>query len=139
AGNRRHRPRWGRLPRRRHRSASRKRQRIAIASVQDYEETCRLGAGAFGVVTKARHRVTGEAVAIKRPRHHLSTTSCYDGELLVLREARFLDACRGVPFLVGYHGLARDDSATAGELCLLMEHVAGPSLRDYLRRLHRRR
>ncbi|CAL4899763.1 unnamed protein product [Urochloa decumbens] len=115
-----------------------KRQRISIASTQDYDEISLLGAGGFGVVTKARHRTTGEAVAIKR-HHHLLSNSGDDGDLL-LREARMLDACRGVPFLVGYHGLARD-RATNGELelCLLMEHVAGPSLRDYLRRRRRRR
>ncbi|XP_039840943.1 putative cyclin-dependent kinase F-2 [Panicum virgatum] len=92
---------------------------------QDYEEICCLGAGAFGVVAKARHRVTGETVAIKRHR----SSDGHNGELL--REARFLDACDGLPFLVGYHGLARD-LATA-ELCLLTEYVGGPSLRDYLR------
>ncbi|CAL5093961.1 unnamed protein product [Urochloa decumbens] len=97
----------------------RKRQRISIASTQDYEEISLLGAGGFGVVTKACHRTTGEAVAIKR-HHHLLSAGSDDGELL-LREARMLDACRGVPFLVGYHGLARD-RATTGELCILMEH-----------------
>ncbi|CAN6356003.1 unnamed protein product [Urochloa humidicola] len=115
----------------------RKRQRIPpIASVDDYKETCQLGAGGFGVVTKACHRSTGKTVAIKRLRGDGRNND--DGELLLLREARFLDACRGVPFLVGYHGLACNGS-TAGELCLLMEHVAGPSLRDYLRRLPHRR
>ncbi|CAL4892615.1 unnamed protein product [Urochloa decumbens] len=115
----------------------RKRQRISIASTQDYKEISLLGAGGFGVVTKACHRTTGEAVAIKRHHHHhLLSAGSDDGELL-LREARMLDACRGVPFLVGYHGLARD-RATTGELCILMEHVAGPSLRNYLRRRRRR-
>ncbi|RCV18642.1 hypothetical protein SETIT_3G318400v2 [Setaria italica] len=108
----------------------RKRQRIPIASAQDYEEVCCLGAGSFGVVTKARHRATGETVAIKRHR----STDGRNGELL--REARFLDACGGLPFLVGYHGLARDRATT--ELCLLMEYVGGPTLRDYLRDRRRR-
>jgi len=97
-----------------------KRQRIPIACAQDYEEICCLG-----VVSTARHRSTGETVAIKR---HRSSHGC-NGEFL--REARFLDACNGLPFLVGYQGLARD-RATA-ELCLLTEFVGGPSLRDYLR------
>ncbi|CAL4906809.1 unnamed protein product [Urochloa decumbens] len=123
-------------------ASSRKRQRIPIASVQDYEETCLLGAGSFGVVTKARHRGTGQTIAIKRRHHHLSTSDddddrSHSSNVELLREARMLDACRGVPFLVGYHGLARD-RATTGDLCLLMEHVAGPSLRDYLHRLRRR-
>jgi cell division cycle 2-like protein len=107
-----------------------KRQRIPIASAQDYEEVCCLGSGSFGVVTKARHRTTGETVAIKRHR----STDGRNGELL--REARFLDACRGLPFLVGYDGLARDRATT--ELCLLMEYVGGPTLRDYLRDRRRR-
>ncbi|KAL6623195.1 hypothetical protein ACP70R_033074 [Stipagrostis hirtigluma subsp. patula] len=110
----------------------RKRQRIPIASTDDYDEIRRLGAGGFGVVTKARHRATGEAVAIKR----LRSRDGRNGELL--REAHFLDACckAGQPFLVGYRGLARDRAT--GDLCLVMEYV-GPSLQDYLRERRRRR
>ncbi|XP_025806902.1 putative cyclin-dependent kinase F-2 [Panicum hallii] len=102
-----------------------KRQRIPITCTQDYEEICCLGAGAFGVVSKARHRCTGETVAIKR---HQSDDGC-NGELL--REVCFLDACNSLPFLVGYDGLTCDRATT--ELCLLMEYVGGPTLSDYLR------
>ncbi|XP_062202006.1 putative cyclin-dependent kinase F-2 [Phragmites australis] len=101
-----------------------KRRRIPIASIEDYEETCILGAGSFAVVVKMHHRVTGETVAIKRLR------SSDGGKMELLREARFLDACKGLPFLVGYHGLARDRATS--DLCLVMEYV-GPSLHDYLR------
>jgi cell division cycle 2-like protein len=42
------------------------RARTAIGTTDDYEETCCLGMGAFGAVVKARHRATGQTVAIKR-------------------------------------------------------------------------
>ncbi|KAL6911930.1 hypothetical protein ACP4OV_000735 [Aristida adscensionis] len=107
-------------------TTTRKSRRVPILCTADYEEISCLGAGGFGDVVMARHRATGEAVAIKR----LRSADGRNGELL--REARFLDACckSGHPFLVGYHGLARDRAT--GELCLVMEYV-GPSLRDYLR------
>ncbi|XP_062213672.1 putative cyclin-dependent kinase F-2 [Phragmites australis] len=109
--------------------ATRKRRRIAVGSTEEYEETCRLGDGGFGAVVKARHRATGHTVAIK----HLNASDGDRAEEL-LREARFLEACSGNPFVVGFHGLVRDPATT--DLCLVMEAV-GPSLHDYLRQRRR--
>ncbi|TVU50355.1 hypothetical protein EJB05_01724, partial [Eragrostis curvula] len=110
----------------------RPRERIKIAFTQDYEETSLLGEGGFGVVVKARHRVTGEAVAIKRVRYSDDDEgrNKQQAQRELMQEAQFLDACKGVPFLVGYHGLARD--LATSDLCLLMEFVSGPSLHTYL-------
>ena len=88
---------------------TRKRTRVTMGTTEDYEETCRLGEGAFGAVVKARHRATGRAVAMK----YLGEAG--GGNAALLREARFLEACAANPFVVGSRGLARDP-ATA-ELC----------------------
>ncbi|XP_047050851.1 putative cyclin-dependent kinase F-2 [Lolium rigidum] len=105
----------------------------AYATTADYEEekTC-LGEGAFGVVFKARHRATGQTVAIK----HLSSpppevaSDAPDPSEQLLREARFLEACNGDPNIVGFHCVVRDpDTAKLG---LVMEYIAGRSLHDIL-------
>jgi cell division cycle 2-like protein len=104
---------------------TRKRMRVAMGTTEDYdEEPCCLGEGTFGAVVMARHRRTGHAVAIK----HLRAPA--GGHAALLREALFLQACAGNPFVVGSRGLARDP-ATA-ELCLVMD-CGGASLRDALR------
>ncbi|PAN45806.1 hypothetical protein PAHAL_9G143800 [Panicum hallii] len=103
---------------------TRKRMRVAMGTTEDYEETCRLGEGAFGAVIKARHRATGQPVAIK----HLGAD--LGGHATLLREAQFLEACgRDNPFVAGFRGLARNPATMA--LCLVMEFV-GPSLDDLL-------
>ncbi|WVZ59820.1 hypothetical protein U9M48_009915 [Paspalum notatum var. saurae] len=115
--------------------SGRKRRRMAvIGSTSDYEETCTLGHGTYGAVVKARHRVTGQAVAIKR---------LPGGDpAALLREASFLQrACASNPFVVGFHGVVCDedqDPTTSGDsdLCLVMECV-GPSLDSVLQQ-HRR-
>ncbi|KAJ1294640.1 hypothetical protein BS78_01G160900 [Paspalum vaginatum] len=92
-------------------SAARKRRRIAVGRADDYVEISRLGQGAFGAVVKARHRATGQEVAIKRLRPDADPSE-------VFREACFLeDASASNPFV---HRL-------------VMEFV-GPSLSDVLRR-----
>ncbi|CAN6291974.1 unnamed protein product [Urochloa humidicola] len=68
---------------------TRKRMRIAMGTTEDYEETRCLGEGSFGAVVKARHRVTGENVAIKR------LDAAVGGHAALLREHLFLDACAG--------------------------------------------
>ncbi|CAD6213913.1 unnamed protein product [Miscanthus lutarioriparius] len=107
---------------------TRKRTRIAMGSTDDYEETGRIGTGAFGSVHKARHRGTGRTVAIKR-------LAAADGsQVALLREASLLEASgRDNPFVVGFHGLARRPATM--DLCLVMECV-GASLHDLL---HQRR
>ena len=104
---------------------TRKRTRVAMGTTEDYEETCRLGEGAFGAVVKARHRATGRPVAIKR------LGAALGGHATLLREAQLLEAGgRDNPFVAGFRGLARNPATMA--LCLVMEFV-GPSLHDLLR------
>lgn len=38
----------------------------ACVPLKDYEQICRVGEGTFGLVYKARHRRTGEIVALKK-------------------------------------------------------------------------
>ncbi|XP_039783190.1 putative cyclin-dependent kinase F-2 [Panicum virgatum] len=105
---------------------ARKRTRVvAMGTTDDYEGACCLGEGAFGAVVMARHRGTGRAVAMK----YLREPGGGGGHAALLQEACFLEACAGNPFVVGFHGLARDP-ATA-ELCLVMD-CAGQSLHDAL-------
>ncbi|KAF8723724.1 hypothetical protein HU200_021689 [Digitaria exilis] len=109
-----------------------KRKRTAVGSTEQYEEISRLGEGAFGSVIKARHRATGEIVAIKRP-----GTVANGGHAVeaLLREARFLEEayCGGAnPFVAGFRGVVRPP-ASLTDLRLVMECV-GPSLHDALRR-----
>jgi cell division cycle 2-like protein len=107
---------------------TRKRTRIAMGSTDDYEETGRIGTGAFGSVHKARHRGTGRTVAIKR------LAAANGSQVALLREASLLEASgRDNPYVVGFHGLARSPATL--DLCLVMECV-GPSLSDVL---HQRR
>ena len=104
------------------RPAGLKRRRIAVSSAEPYEEMSRLGA-----VVKARHRATGEIVAIKR------VGEAQGGHAALLREARFLqEACRGGanPFVAGFRGVVRAPGTL--DLRLVMECV-GPSLHDLLR------
>ncbi|KAF8681662.1 hypothetical protein HU200_045087 [Digitaria exilis] len=107
--------------------ASRKRRRVCVGSTDVYEEVSGLGSGNFGAVVKARHRVTGQTVAIKR-----LTLSDADGGLAEdpLQEAALHEACVGHPSIVGFHGVVRDPSTS--RICLVMECVDGPSLHDYL-------
>ncbi|KAJ1288380.1 hypothetical protein BS78_02G085400 [Paspalum vaginatum] len=105
---------------------NRQRARITLGSMDDYEELGVLGAGSFGVVAKARHRGTGEAVAIKR-----ASGAC--DVRAVLREAGCMAACRGHPSVVGLRDVVRD--AATGDVLLVMELVDGASL---LRLLHHR-
>ncbi|KQK23075.1 putative cyclin-dependent kinase F-2 [Brachypodium distachyon] len=100
-----------------------KRSRVTVGSTDDYVDSTCIGAGGFGAVFRARHRVTGKIVAIK----HLNSEGANAGELL--REARFLQLCSGNPYVVGFEGLARDPRT--GNLCFVMEYVEAPSLNDF--------
>ncbi|CAL5065866.1 unnamed protein product [Urochloa decumbens] len=103
-----------------------KRARITLGSIHDYETLEALGEGSFGVVVKARHRGTGESVAVKRARDRGASA----GLRAVLREAGCLAACRGHPSVVGLRDVVQDP-ATGGAF-LVMEFV-GASLRRLLR------
>ncbi|KAJ1294583.1 hypothetical protein BS78_01G156200 [Paspalum vaginatum] len=109
--------------------AARKRRRIAVGREDDYVELSRLGQGAFGAVVKARHRATGQEVAIKRLRPDADPAE-------VFREACFLeDASASNPFLVGFRGVVRDfDQHPANSEHRLVMEFVGPSLSDVLRR-----
>ncbi|KAF8758035.1 hypothetical protein HU200_010811 [Digitaria exilis] len=105
---------------------TRKRMRVAMGTTDDYEEEegSFLGEGGFGNVVRARHRATGQPVAIKRLRAGEDQTA-------LLRESLFLKAASARnPFVVGSQGLARNPSTL--ELCLVME-CGGTSLDDALR------
>ncbi|CAM0871657.1 unnamed protein product [Alopecurus aequalis] len=106
-----------------------KRSRTSIGSIDEYEEVACLGKGGFGVVFQARHRATGKTVAIK---FLSSPDEAEQGPDVaeLLREARFLEACSGNPYVVGFEGLARHHAT--GKLCLLMEFAAAPSLHTFL-------
>ncbi|CAM0906427.1 unnamed protein product [Alopecurus aequalis] len=105
-----------------------KRRRIWCSD--EYEETGVLGEGGFGLVVKARHRATGEIVAVKAL-HHSDSTKKPDAAAVrgMLREVAFLAACRGHLSLVDLRELSRDPDT--GDLSLVMEYV-GPSLHDVL-------
>ncbi|CAL4935015.1 unnamed protein product [Urochloa decumbens] len=108
--------------------AARKRMRVAMGSTDDYdfEDAYRLGEGTFGAVIRARHRGTGQAVAMK----FLGDDG--GGHEALLRKSLLLEAASaGNQFVVGSHGLARDPATW--ELCLVMDY-GGSSLRDALRR-----
>ncbi|CAL4988248.1 unnamed protein product [Urochloa decumbens] len=108
-----------------------------LGTVESYERLRKVGEGAFGAVTKACHRRTGEVVAIKSSRGG----AVIDGAaaaVLLLREAALLAACRGNPAVVALREVVRGPRAGEPELHLVLEYV-GPSLRDVLRarrRLH---
>ncbi|KAM0885821.1 hypothetical protein ACQ4PT_030080 [Festuca glaucescens] len=97
-----------------------KRRRVRVGSMEEYEATDVLGEGAFGIVKKARHCVTGKTVAIKFLRPDTDAS-----ELQLQEEGRFLEACAGNPYVVRSYGLVRDPNTT--KLSLAMEYV-GPSL-----------
>ncbi|CAM0951601.1 unnamed protein product [Alopecurus aequalis] len=106
-----------------------------VGSIRDYKLMRRLGNGSGGRVVMAQHRSTGQTVAVKtihahrRRRRAAKRRPDNIGELL--KEACFLAACRGHPYLVGLHGVLRGPGAK--EHCLVMDYV-GPSLNDALNR-----
>ncbi|CAD6225940.1 unnamed protein product [Miscanthus lutarioriparius] len=96
---------------------------ITLGSIGDYETQEAIGAGSFGVVVKARHRGTGEAVAIKCARKAPNSNSYLRR---ILREAGCMAACRGHPSVVGIRDVVVD--AATGDAFLVMELVGGGSL-----------
>jgi cell division cycle 2-like protein len=104
-----------------------KQARITLGSIGDYETQEAIGAGSFGVVVKARHRGTGEAVAIKCARKAAAPPNSSSNNLRrILREAGCMAACRGHPSVVGIRDVVVD--AATGTAFLVMELVAGGSL-----------
>lgn len=100
---------------------------MRFGSIDSYGRIKKIGEGAFGAVSKARHLGTGELVAIKTV-----LEGGKDEELL--REAGLLALCGGNPAVVELREVAR--CTETSKLCLVMEFV-GPSLLDILRRRRR--
>ncbi|XP_024319303.1 putative cyclin-dependent kinase F-2 [Brachypodium distachyon] len=104
-----------------------------VGSTRCYKQLHRLGKGSFGLVVKAQHRDTGQIVALKTIHARDGARRPDVGELL--REACFMVACHGHPFLVGLHGVARNPDTK--EYCLVMNYV-GPTLHETVdRRMER--
>jgi cell division cycle 2-like protein len=106
-------------------SSSSKRRRMG--SARSYEETRKLGKRGNAVVSKARHRATGQTVALKALQHPRGS-SAVD---MLLREACFMAACRGHPNAVALHGIVR--APGTGDYSIAMEHVGPTTLEDVLR------
>uniref|UniRef100_A0ACD5UJJ1 Uncharacterized protein n=1 Tax=Avena sativa TaxID=4498 RepID=A0ACD5UJJ1_AVESA len=96
---------------------------------EGYKLMRRLGKGSGGRVVLAQRRSTGQTVAVKTIHARRGARRPDVGELL--KEACFLAACRGHPYLVGLHGVVRDPRSR--EYCLVMDYV-GSSLNDHLDR-----
>ncbi|XP_037474194.1 putative cyclin-dependent kinase F-2 [Triticum dicoccoides] len=97
-----------------------------MGSSRSYQETRRIGEGRFGVVLRARHRATGQTVALKGLRwttRHSPGSDQLVGKLL--REACFMAACGGHPSVVALRGVARVPGTS--DYAIVMEYV-GPSL-----------
>ncbi|KAF8694083.1 hypothetical protein HU200_038543 [Digitaria exilis] len=103
-----------------HRSTS---DGVRIGTMESYKILHKIGEGAFGAVSKARHLRTGEVVAIK------SSLDAGD-QALLLREATLLAACGGNPAVVGFREVVR--GSESDDLHLVMEYV-GQSLYDAIR------
>ncbi|KAF8657432.1 hypothetical protein HU200_059991 [Digitaria exilis] len=111
--------------------SNKKRAPCRLRSIHEYEQLEVLGKGSYGVVVKARDRLTGETVAIK--------SNLVGGADDLIREASFLAVFLGHPSIVQIRGVAADDAddGNTNNLFLVMEFV-GPSLRTVLVRQRRR-
>ncbi|XP_044983773.1 putative cyclin-dependent kinase F-2 [Hordeum vulgare subsp. vulgare] len=110
-------------------SRSCKRSRAFIGCTDDYQQVECLGKGGFGVVLRVRHKVTKKDLAVKFLSSPDDTEEGADVEDLH-REAGFLEACQGNPYVVGFEGMVHD--LDAGDVGLAMEYVEGSSLESLL-------
>ncbi|KAL6629422.1 hypothetical protein ACP70R_029187 [Stipagrostis hirtigluma subsp. patula] len=99
-----------------------------FSTIDEYDTPEELGEGAFSIVTKARHRPTGDVVAVKWI-HGDDEDAC--DRAAVLHEVVCLAACHGHPSILQIKGVAVNKDA--GHLFLVTEFV-GPSLRQRLTR-----
>ncbi|RLN27901.1 hypothetical protein C2845_PM05G18510 [Panicum miliaceum] len=111
------------------------RRKRRMGSACRYEQVCRVSEGGFGVVAKARHRATGQVVAVKSLKPG-SSDDDNEGVCDLMREACFMAACRGEPSHVGHHGLAREPGTR--DYSLVMDFVGPTTLFDVIRRRQRR-
>ncbi|RLN28684.1 hypothetical protein C2845_PM05G35840 [Panicum miliaceum] len=99
------------------------RRKRRMASARGYkQEGRRLGQGERGIVVRARHRATGQVVAVKSL--HRRSGGSYSGD--VLREACFTAAGGGHPSLAAFRTVARNPGTM--DYSIVMDYV-GPSLR----------
>jgi cell division cycle 2-like protein len=98
-----------------------------MGSARSYEETRKLGKRGYAAVSKARHRATGQTVALKALEHPRGSAAVDT----LLREACFMAACRGHPNAVALHGIVR--APGTGDYSIAMEHVGPTTLEDVLR------
>ncbi|KQJ90677.1 putative cyclin-dependent kinase F-2 [Brachypodium distachyon] len=111
-------------------------KRMPLWSSSDYEETGTLSQGALGIVVTARHRATGEAVAVKKALP-FPPSSCNGGTGTdMMREAALLAACNGHGNVVGLQAVALEPAGSSPERLSLVMGLVGPSLHDVLH--HRR-
>uniref|UniRef100_Q2L3D1 [RNA-polymerase]-subunit kinase n=1 Tax=Brachypodium sylvaticum TaxID=29664 RepID=Q2L3D1_BRASY len=108
-------------------------KRTRLWSSSDCEETGALGEGAFGAVVEARHRATGEAVAIKKACSPTRNGGTGTG---MMREAAFLAACQGHGNVVELRAVSLEPLGSSPERLSLVMGLVGPSLHDVLH--HRR-
>uniref|UniRef100_A0A0D9XHT7 [RNA-polymerase]-subunit kinase n=1 Tax=Leersia perrieri TaxID=77586 RepID=A0A0D9XHT7_9ORYZ len=97
-------------------------KRLRLGSIYDYDKLSAVGEGRDGVVFKAKHRRTGELVAIKWIR------GAADQRAFV-REVGCLAACRGHPNIVHIRDIVND--AITGDMFIVMDYH-DRSLRDDL-------
>ncbi|CAN6234494.1 unnamed protein product [Urochloa humidicola] len=102
------------------------RRKRRMASARGYkQEGRRLRQDERGVVVRARHRTTGQVVAVKSL--HRRSGGSYVGD--VLREACFMAAGGGHPSLAAFRTVARSLGTT--DYSIVMDYV-GPSLRTVM-------
>ncbi|KAL6623181.1 hypothetical protein ACP70R_033060 [Stipagrostis hirtigluma subsp. patula] len=101
-----------------------RRRKRRMGSACWYQEVRSLGEGGYGAVVRARHRTTGQDVAVKSP-----LRCSRDDVGGVLREACFMAACHGHPSHVTLLGITR--APGTGDYSLVMDYV-GPTLADVL-------
>ncbi|EER99400.1 hypothetical protein BDA96_02G322600 [Sorghum bicolor] len=100
------------------------RRKRRMANARGYkQEGRRVGEGERGVVVRARHRGTGQAVAVKSLHRRSGGSRASD----VLREACFTAAGGGHPSLVAFRTVARAPGTT--DYSIVMDLHVGPSLR----------
>ncbi|KAF0929179.1 hypothetical protein E2562_016419 [Oryza meyeriana var. granulata] len=102
----------------------------AIGRIDDYERLDVIGEGGFGVVFEARHRRTGESVAVKWIRGDGAGEHGPPDMNAVAREIACQAACCGHPSIVEIVDVVED--ADLGDMFLVMELAGGGSLFDLI-------
>ena len=105
---------------------------IAARCIGPYEILRGLGGGAMGAVYLARHKGSGETCALKvLPAHFLT----HPGRLTRFKREVSLSLKLDHPHIVRVLDAGLDDVNAGGSQFLVMEYLAGGSLRQQLQRL----